>query len=502
MANSRGNTEENHQPNFFSSSSFATSFSELLAGVSSDDFQADNQPKSLLSRRGGVPKFKSISPPSLPLSPSPFSPSSFLAISGGLTPTELLDSPVLLSSSHILPSPTTGAFPGKAFNWGQSSNNSTQGVKQENRASSDFSFPGNTNPQISQGEEAAKSNSTEISAEVKSNPIETNQESNDLIKEQKKSEDGYSWRKYGQKHVKGSENPRSYYKCTYKNCPTKKKVEKNEQGETTKIVYKGSHNHPLPVATRRNSNSTSQYLLNESKTLDLVATPENSSVTFGDDDGDTGSQRNTACQEDELEEEPHAKRWKEEGENEGSSGSGRQPVKEPRVVVQTLSEIDILDDGYRWRKYGQKVVKGNSNPRSYYKCTTVGCPVRKHVERSSQDPRAVITTYEGKHNHEVPTGRGNGSQNINRPVPNNLNNTMAIRSAAISGFTNHLTANPVFNARPNVQGNQAPVTLEMLQGPTGYFPGYDSSMNSSYQNLVARAKNEPREDMLMEHFLD
>lgn len=38
-------------------------------------------------------------------------------------------------------------------------------------------------------------------------------------------------------------------------------------------------------------------------------------------------------------------------------------MKEPRIVVQTTSEIDILDDGYRWRKYGQKVVKGNPNPR-------------------------------------------------------------------------------------------------------------------------------------------
>lgn len=38
-------------------------------------------------------------------------------------------------------------------------------------------------------------------------------------------------------------------------------------------------------------------------------------------------------------------------------------TREPRVVVQTLSEVDILDDGYRWRKYGQKVVKGNPNPR-------------------------------------------------------------------------------------------------------------------------------------------
>lgn len=38
-------------------------------------------------------------------------------------------------------------------------------------------------------------------------------------------------------------------------------------------------------------------------------------------------------------------------------------MREPRVVVQTTSDIDILDDGYRWRKYGQKVVKGNPNPR-------------------------------------------------------------------------------------------------------------------------------------------
>jgi hypothetical protein len=31
--------------------------------------------------------------------------------------------------------------------------------------------------------------------------------------------------------------------------------------------------------------------------------------------------------------------------------------------VQTNSEVDLLDDGYRWRKYGQKVVKGNPYPR-------------------------------------------------------------------------------------------------------------------------------------------
>ena len=52
-----------------------------------------------------------------------------------------------------------------------------------------------------------------------------------------------------------------------------------------------------------------------------------------------------------------------EGENEGISAPGSRTMREPRVVVQTTSDIDILDDGYRWRKYGQKVVKGNPNPR-------------------------------------------------------------------------------------------------------------------------------------------
>jgi hypothetical protein len=45
-------------------------------------------------------------------------------------------------------------------------------------------------------------------------------------------------------------------------------------------------------------------------------------------------------------------------------------IREPRVVVQTTSDVDILDDGYRWRKYGQKVVKGNPHPR-YIPCSFI-----------------------------------------------------------------------------------------------------------------------------------
>ncbi|CAI9782128.1 unnamed protein product [Fraxinus pennsylvanica] len=103
----------------------------------------------------------------------------------------------------------------------------------------------------------------------------------------------------------------------------------------------------------------------------------------------------------------------EEGENSSKKEAkakkkGEKKQREPRFAFKTKSEVDHLEDGYRWRKYGQKAVKNSPYPRSYYRCTTQKCLVKKRVERSYQDPSTVITTYEGQHNHHVPTTlRGN-----------------------------------------------------------------------------------------------
>ena len=76
----------------------------------------------------------------------------------------------------------------------------------------------------------------------------------------KPADDGYNWRKYGQKQVKGSEFPRSYYKCTNPGCPVKKKVERSLDGQVTEIIYKGQHNHEPPQNTRRGNRDSNANL--------------------------------------------------------------------------------------------------------------------------------------------------------------------------------------------------------------------------------------------------
>nr|GMC57518.1 WRKY transcription factor 44 [Ipomoea batatas]GMC72609.1 WRKY transcription factor 44 [Ipomoea batatas] len=263
------------------------------------------------------------------------------------------------------------------------------------------------------------------------------------------SSDGYNWRKYGQKQVKGSEYPRSYYKCTHPKCPVKKKVERSSlDDQIAEIVYKGEHNHPKPQLPRTNlrdgqpkgvlvsedtCNETNNPVRSEQLTLQnepcgpstehknntmlstrstyssgapppcypvtsaaafhgAVSTPENSCTPSGI------HREGLEAEGDELK----GKRRKcgSQTNNGATLGNG---AMETQTVVGSTTDSETTGDGFRWRKYGQKVVKGNTHPRSYYRCTSPKCNVRKYVERAPDDPKSFITTYEGKHNHDIPT---------------------------------------------------------------------------------------------------
>ncbi|KAL5759397.1 hypothetical protein ACOSP7_017921 [Xanthoceras sorbifolium] len=125
---------------------------------------------------------------------------------------------------------------------------------------------------------------------------------------------------------------------------------------------------------------------------------------------------------------------------------GQKRIRQPRFAFMTKSEVDHLEDGYRWRKYGQKAVKNSPFPRSYYRCTNSKCTVKKRVERSSEDPSVVITTYEGQHcHHTVGFPRGGGV----------LNNEVA--------FAGHLSATISPYYYPGIQIPQETPTPSITQ---------------------------------------
>lgn len=59
------------------------------------------------------------------------------------------------------------------------------------------------------------------------------------------SDDGHSWRKYGQKDILGAKHPRGYYRCTHRNsqgCPATKQVQRaDEDPALFDVVYHGQH---------------------------------------------------------------------------------------------------------------------------------------------------------------------------------------------------------------------------------------------------------------------
>ncbi|KAL0379415.1 UNVERIFIED_CONTAM: putative WRKY transcription factor 41 [Sesamum angustifolium] len=76
-----------------------------------------------------------------------------------------------------------------------------------------------------------------------------------------------------------------------------------------------------------------------------------------------------------------------------------------RVCPETGSEGQ-LDDGYNWRKYGQKDILGANHPRAYYRCThrnTQGCLATKQVQRADEDPSIFEVIYSGKQLHSRET---------------------------------------------------------------------------------------------------
>ncbi|KAL4574778.1 hypothetical protein LXL04_021616 [Taraxacum kok-saghyz] len=82
------------------------------------------------------------------------------------------------------------------------------------------------------------------------------------------------------------------------------------------------------------------------------------------------------------------------------SKDGLEKWKKQVKVRGDMVFEEALDDGYSWRKYGQKDVLGAKHPRGYYRCTyrqLQGCLATKQVQRTNDDPNIFNMTYHGNH---------------------------------------------------------------------------------------------------------
>jgi len=179
--------------------------------------------------------------------------------------------------------------------------------------------------------------------------------------------DGFKWRKYGQKPVKNSPYPRHYYKCTIEGCTAKKHVETftDHSGQVKyKSIFIGEHMHDSPEFHR--------FIVTSQDEL------RNAVVNA------------FSLTEDYVPTEP-------------TTGKRKRNTQPKRLEVECSENINVMKDGYKWRKYGQKHVKGSTFPRAYYKCMPPGsikCNVKKMVEKTDQDTTLII--YEGSHTHCPP----------------------------------------------------------------------------------------------------
>ncbi|GFS28986.1 WRKY family transcription factor [Actinidia rufa] len=76
------------------------------------------------------------------------------------------------------------------------------------------------------------------------------------------------------------------------------------------------------------------------------------------------------------------------------------PQQAEQVRIYSGAGLRLLDDGFIWRKYGQKDIVGANFPRSYYRCTyrqAQGCMATKQVQNSDKDPSILKITYRGIH---------------------------------------------------------------------------------------------------------
>ncbi|KAE8675775.1 ATP binding protein, putative isoform 1 [Hibiscus syriacus] len=182
-----------------------------------------------------------------------------------------------------------------------------------------------------------------------------NKKSQPSVAVDKPAKDGYNWRKYGQKHIKS---------CEVKNHE-KPQPNKQPKGGGDGNTNSQDNLELGSLGVDGNSNNLSEIVPAHSipgENHESTQAVELSGLSDGEEGCDEESREERDDFLNLLSLESFVRFDCRNAAGEVAVVMSHKTVMDSKIIVQTRSEVDLLNDDYRWLKYGQKVVKGNPHP--------------------------------------------------------------------------------------------------------------------------------------------